>query len=75
MSGWSSEIWDRTELYIADEAFLCGTGAELRAIGSVDGYRVGDGGVGPTVSRLEPLYHDIVRGKDTRYARWLTPVY
>ena len=66
---------DRTELYIADEAFLCGTGAELRAIGSVDGYRVGDGGVDPTVSRLEPLYHDIVRGKDTRYARWLTPVY
>ena len=66
---------DRTELYIADEAFLCGTGAELRAIGSVDGYRVGDGGVGPIVGRLEALYHEIVRGRDSRYERWRTPVY
>lgn len=66
---------DRTELYVADEAFICGTGAELQAIGSVDRYQVGDGHVGPVVSRLEPMYHDIVRGKDSRYGQWRTPVY
>ncbi len=66
---------DRTELYVADEAFLCGTGAELQAIGSIDGYQVGNGGMGPVVSRLEPLYHDIVRGKDARFSGWRTPVY
>ena len=66
---------DRTELYIADEAFICGTGAEVQAIGSVDRYQVGDGGMGPVVSRLESLYHDVVRGTDSRYAAWRTPVY
>ena len=66
---------DRTELYIADEAFLCGTGAEIRAIGSIDNYRIGDGQPGPIVSRLEQLYHDLVRGADSRYDEWRSPVY
>jgi branched-chain amino acid aminotransferase len=66
---------DRTELYVADEAFICGTGAELQAIGSIDKYQVGDGGAGPITSRLEQLYHDIVRGRDTRYAEWRASVY
>ena len=68
---------DRTELYVADEAFICGTGtgAELRSILSVDRYMVGDGRTGPVVLRLEKLYHDIVRARDTRYAQWRTPVY
>lgn len=66
---------DRTELYIADEIFICGTGAEVQAVGSVDGYRIGDSGMGPVVSRLEQLFHDIVRGKDARYPEWRTGVY
>ena len=66
---------DRTELYIADEVFICGTGAELQAVDSIDGYRIGDGGVGPIVTRLEQLFHDIVRGKDSRYPEWRTGVY
>ena len=65
---------DRTELYVADEVFLCGTGAELQAIGSVDRYQVGDGQMGPVVSQLEQLYHDIVRGKNSRYAKWRSRV-
>ena len=66
---------DRTELYIADEVFICGTGAELQAVGSIDGYKIGDGSIGPVVSRLERLFHDVVRGNDSRYPEWRTGVY
>ena len=66
---------DRTELYIADEVFICGTGAELQAVGSIDGYTIGDGGMGPAVTRLEQVFHDIVRGKDPRYPEWRTGIY
>ena len=66
---------DRTELYVADEAFLCGTGAELQAIGTIDKYKIGDGTRGPVVTQLEQLYHDVVRGADSRYEGWRTGVY
>lgn len=66
---------DRTELYIADEAFICGTGAEIQAISSIDGYQFGDGSAGPVVTKLEQLFHDVVRGKDSRHAEWRTEVY
>ena len=66
---------DRTELYIADEVFICGTGAELQAVGSIDGYKIGDGSIGPVVSQLEQLFHDVVRGNDSRYSEWRTGVY
>ncbi len=66
---------DRTELYIADEAFLCGTGAEVSPIGSVDKQVVNDGQIGPITRRIRALYHDIVRGIDARYPEWRTPVW
>ena len=66
---------DRTELYIADEAFVCGTGAEIQAIGSIDHYQLGDGQIGPVVSSVEQLYHDLVRGKDSRFSDWRTTIY
>lgn len=65
---------DRTELYIADEVFLCGTYAEVTAVASVDRYRVGDGVPAPVTSRLERLYHQVVRGFTPDYAEWRTPV-
>ena len=66
---------DRTELYLADELFFCGTGQELQPIVSVDRYTVGDGDVGPLTARLRGLYRDIVHGREPRYEEWLTPVY
>jgi branched-chain amino acid aminotransferase len=66
---------DRTELYIADEVFFCGTGAEITPVGSVDHYRIGDGGVGPLTKRIEGLFHDVVRGRNPGYATWRIPVY
>ena len=66
---------DRTELYIADEVFICGTGAEIQAVGYIDGYDVGDGGDGHIVSDLEQLFHDIVRGRNEKFTSMSTGVY
>ncbi len=65
---------DRTELYISDEAFFCGTGAEITPIRAIDGYTIGGGGLGPITTRLESLFHDVVRGRDQRFG-YAQPVY
>ena len=65
----------RTELYVADEAFFCGSGYEITPIVSVDRFPLGDGGVGPITRRLLGAYMDVVRGVDKRYPAWRTPVY
>lgn len=66
---------DRTELYIADEAFFCGSGAEILPINSVDHYPVGPGRPGPLTRRLQSVYFSVVEGRVARYRDWLTPVY
>ena len=66
---------DRTELYIAEEVLLCGTGSEILPIGSIDGLTIGDGREGPITKKLRELYFSIVRGKNPKYMHWLTPVY
>ena len=66
---------ERTELYVADEVFICGTSVELQPVGSVDRYKVGDGQVGPITARLQSLFDRVVRGGHPGYADWCTPVY
>lgn len=66
---------DRTELYIADEVFLCGTLAEVEPVVSVDRYPVGSNKEGPVTKAVESLYHDVARGLDSRFALWRTPVW
>ncbi len=66
---------DRTELYIADEAFSCGTGYQVAAVTRVDYRDVGDGKLGPITRSLRDLYFDLVRGKIAKYSDWLAPVY
>ncbi|NOX61777.1 MAG: branched-chain amino acid transaminase [Chloroflexi bacterium] len=65
---------DRSELYVADEAFFCGTGVQIVAIASVDHRPVGEGRIGPITRRIRDLYFRIVRGQEPKYRRWLTPV-
>jgi branched-chain amino acid aminotransferase len=65
----------RTELYVADEAFFCGSGYEITPILSVDRFNLGSGGVGPITQRLLTAYMDVVRGVDKRFPEWRTPVY
>jgi branched-chain amino acid aminotransferase len=66
---------DRSELYIADEVFLCGTGAQLSPVIEIDRRKVGSGGIGPITGRLKDRYFDIVRGRVPEYGHWLTPIY
>ena len=65
---------DRSELYIADEAFFCGTGVQISPIIAIDGRPIGNGEPGEVSSRLRQLFFDVVRGKTDRYREWLTPV-
>lgn len=65
---------DRTELYMADEIFICGTAAEVTPIVSIDKYQVGDGEVGPITRQLETAFEDTLRARETRFASWRTPV-
>jgi branched-chain amino acid aminotransferase len=66
---------DRTELYIAEELFFCGTGAQVAPCVRVDGRPVGDGRIGPVARRLGDAYFAIARGGDKRHAEWRTAVY
>ena len=66
---------DRTEIYTADEAFICGTLAEVTPIVSLDGVPVGDGAVGPVTRALQRQYLDVAHGRDAAFSEWRTPVY
>src|SRR5438132_122909 len=66
---------DRTEVYQADEAFLCGTGVQVASIVEVDGRPVGSGRPGTLTLGLQEAYFRAVRGADPRYRQWCTPVY
>jgi branched-chain amino acid aminotransferase len=65
----------RTELYVAEEAFFCGSGYEITPILSVDRFPLGTGDVGPVTKRIASAYIDLVRGVDTRHPEWRTPTY
>lgn len=62
---------DRSELYLADEAFISGSSASLIPILSVD-KRIVSKGAGPITSRLAESYQDVREGRSTSHAAWLT---
>jgi branched-chain amino acid aminotransferase len=64
----------RDEVYVADEAFLTGTAAEVTPIREVDGRRIGTGSRGPITEQLQQMYFDQVHGRRTQYPDWLTSV-
>jgi branched-chain amino acid aminotransferase len=66
---------DRTELYGADEVFLCGTGAQISPVIEIDRRAIGTGRPGPVSRDLSRVYFDAVRGRTPAYRDWLTPVY
>lgn len=67
---------DRTELYSADEIFMCGTGAQIAPVIEVDRRTIGTGNVGPISNALQQMYFEIVRGKRPEYReQWCTPVF
>lgn len=70
----SFEALRRDDLYIADEAFLTGTAAEVVPIGSVDDRVVGNGRPGPITQAVQKMYFGAVRGELAQYEHWLTRV-
>ncbi|MGA2969430.1 MAG: branched-chain amino acid transaminase [Acidimicrobiales bacterium] len=70
----SFEAMRRDDLYIADEAFLTGTAAEIVPIASVDDRVVGEGHPGPITKVLQATYHQAVRGELAQYETWLTRI-
>ena len=65
---------DRSELYVCDEVFLCGTGVQVSAAIEVDHRAVGTGQIGPISRRISETYFDAVRGKLPQYQSWLTAI-
>jgi branched-chain amino acid aminotransferase len=57
----------RSDLYLADEAFMCGTAAEVTPLKSVDDHELG---VGPVTQALQKAYLETVRGQSDRWAQW-----
>jgi branched-chain amino acid aminotransferase len=65
---------DRTELYTADEAFLCGSAMELTPVLSIDRYPLTEG-AGTITADLHAAYLKAVRGMDEEFENWVTPIY
>jgi len=70
----SQRTIDRTELYIADEAFMCGSSAHITPILSIDKRPVGNGKIGPVSLRLFEAYKKAQRGEIQDFKQWLTKV-
>ncbi len=65
---------DRSEIYVADEMFLCGTGVQLAPVTELDHRPIADRAIGPITKQLHEAYYAAVRGRDSRFAHWLTPI-
>jgi branched-chain amino acid aminotransferase len=65
---------DRSELYVADEIFVCGTGVQVSPVIEVDHRPVGSGEIGPIARLVRDRYFEAVRGKLPEYRHWLTPI-
>ena len=66
---------DRTELYTADEAFLCGSAMEVTPVLSVDRNMIGEGKTGVITDRLHRTYLDIALNRSDLFKEWVTPIY
>ncbi len=66
----------RGEMYIADECFLCGTGAQVAWVAEIDRRQIGNGKIGPITNKLRENFINIVSGRNKDYyKKWLTPVH
>ena len=63
---------DRTELYTANEAFLCGSAMELTSVLSIDRYELGEGEI---TKKLHKAYVDAARGMNEHFMDWVTAIY
>jgi len=65
---------EKSELYIADEIFLTGTGCQVAWVQQIDKRRIGDGKIGPITEKLRQKFFGVVRGTDPDYSEWRTKI-
>jgi branched-chain amino acid aminotransferase len=65
---------DRSEIYVADEMFLCGTGVQLSPVIELDHRPIAGGAIGPITRQLHTAYFAAVRGNDPRFSHWVTAI-
>lgn len=68
------ELFSRDTVYIADEMFFVGTGAEVTPVVELDDRKIADGKPGPLTRRIQQTFFDAVYGRSPEWAHWLTPV-
>lgn len=66
---------DRTEVYTADEAFLCGSAMEVTPVLSVDRYIIGSENNGKITETIHKLYLDVASGRNEAFKNWITSIY
>lgn len=66
---------DRTEVYLADEIFMCGTGVQIAAVTKVEHRNIGSGQMGEVTRKLRELNDAVVHGRVEKYRGWLEPIY
>ncbi|WP_285295563.1 branched-chain amino acid transaminase [Aureimonas altamirensis] len=66
---------DRSELYLSDEVFICGSIAEIIPVCSIDGITVGDGSPGATTRAIQRAYFDAVECRTNSFTHWCEPVF
>lgn len=66
---------DRHEIYVAEEAFWCGSGYEVQPVLSLDRLDIGTGKPGPVTRAVQQAYFDVVEGHVNDHPAWRTPVY
>src|SRR3990172_8764805 len=65
---------DRVELYSATECFLTGTAAHITPVAEIDGRKIADGEIGKITATLQKIYAEVIKGNNTKYSSWCTPV-
>lgn len=68
------QLFTKDDLYLADEAFLTGTAAEVTPIASVDHHPIGRGYRGEITEKLQKAFFDVVNGRNKKYSGWLSLV-
>lgn len=66
---------DRTELYLAEEVFCCGTGAQIVPVESIDHRTIGNGKIGHITQQIQDLYYRVVKGQVQKFKEWCMPIY
>lgn len=65
---------ERSELYVADEVFLTGTGCQVAWVEQIDKRKIGTGKIGSVTEKLKEKFFAVVKGEDEQYTKWCTKI-